>query len=158
MEDNSNTKEDKNSLESIKIQDEMRNSYLDYAMSVIVSRAIPDLRDGLKPVHRRILYAMHETGNTPDKVKLGTVGTPQAGTELKLAEDGEILVRHPGVFKGYYKNEEATKEVIDEDGWLYTGDVGEYDGEFLKIVDRKKDIIITSGGKNVSPSAIYQLL
>ena len=67
MEDNSNTKEDKNSLESIKIQDEMRNSYLDYAMSVIVSRAIPDLRDGLKPVHRRILYAMHETGNTPDK-------------------------------------------------------------------------------------------
>ena len=91
------------------------------------------------------------TGNTPDKVKLGTVGTPQAGTELKLAEDGEILVRHPGVFKGYYKNEEATKEVIDEDGWLYTGDVGEYDGEFLKIVDRKKDIIITSGGKNFSP-------
>ena len=94
------------------------------------------------------------TGNTPDKVKLGTVGTPQAGTELKLAEDGEILVRHPGVFKGYYKNEEATKEVIDQDGWLYTGDVGEYDGEFLKIVDRKKDIIITSGGKNVSPSEI----
>ena len=94
------------------------------------------------------------TGNTPDKVKLGPVGTPQAGTELKLAEDGEILVRHPGVFKGYYKNEEATKEVIDEDGWLYTGDVGEYDGEFLKIVDRKKDIIITSGGKNVSPSEI----
>ena len=94
------------------------------------------------------------TGNTPDKVKLGTVGTPQAGTELKLAEDGEILVRHPGVFKGYYKNEEATKEVIDEDGWLYTGDVGEYDGEFLKIVDIKKDIIITSGGKNVSPSEI----
>ncbi len=94
------------------------------------------------------------TGNTPDKVKLGTVGTPQAGTELKLADDGEILVRHPGVFKGYYKNEEATKEVIDEDGWIYTGDVGEYDGEFLKIVDRKKDIIITSGGKNVSPSEI----
>ena len=94
------------------------------------------------------------TGNTPDKVKLGTVGTPQPGVEIKLADDGEILVRHPGVFKGYYKNEEATKEVIDEDGWLYTGDVGEYDGEFLKIVDRKKDIIITSGGKNVSPSEI----
>ena len=67
MEDNSNTKENQNSLGSIKIQEEMRNSYLDYAMSVIVSRAIPDLRDGLKPVHRRILYAMHETGNTPDK-------------------------------------------------------------------------------------------
>ncbi len=94
------------------------------------------------------------TGNTPDKVKLGTVGTPQAGIEIKLAEDGEILVRHPGVFLGYYKNEEATKEVLDSDGWLYTGDVGEYDGEFLKIIDRKKDIIITSGGKNVSPSEI----
>ena len=94
------------------------------------------------------------TGNTPDKVKLGTVGTPQAGTELKLAEDGEILVRHPGVFKGYYKNEKATKEVIVVDVLIYTGDVGEYDGEFLKIVDRKKDIIITSGGKNVSPSEI----
>ena len=80
------------------------------------------------------------TGNTPDKVKLGTVGTPQAGTEIKLAEDGEILVRHPGVFLGYYKNEEATKEVLHSDGWLYTGDVGEYDGEFLKIIDRKKDI------------------
>ncbi len=94
------------------------------------------------------------TGNRPGKVKLGTVGVPQPGVELKLADDGEILVRHPGVFKGYFKNEEATKEVIDSDGWLYTGDVGEFDGEFLKIVDRKKDIIITKGGKNVSPSEI----
>tara|TARA_B100000965_G_scaffold5995_1_gene4663 strand:- start:221 stop:2065 length:1845 start_codon:yes stop_codon:yes gene_type:complete len=94
------------------------------------------------------------TGNRPEKVKLGTVGTPQPNVELKLAEDGEILVRHGGVFKGYFKNDEATKEVLDKDGWLYTGDIGEYDGDFLKIVDRKKDIIITSGGKNVSPSEI----
>jgi long-chain acyl-CoA synthetase len=94
------------------------------------------------------------TGNRPGKVKLGTVGVPQPGVELKLAADGEILIKHPGVFKGYFKNEEATKEVVDSDGWLFTGDVGEYDGEFLKIVDRKKDIIITSGGKNVSPSEI----
>ena len=94
------------------------------------------------------------TGNTPGKVKLGTVGVPQPGVEVKLADDGEIMVRHPGVFVGYYKNEEATNEVLDKDGWLYTGDVGEYDGEFLKIIDRKKDIIITSGGKNVSPSEI----
>ena len=94
------------------------------------------------------------TGNRPGKVKLGTVGVAQPGVELKLAEDGEILIKHPGVFKGYFKNDEATSEVIDEGGWLYTGDVGEYDGEFLKIVDRKKDIIITSGGKNVSPSEI----
>ena len=94
------------------------------------------------------------TGNRPGNVKLGTVGIAQPGVEIKLAEDGEILIKHPGVFKGYFKNEEATKEVIDSKGWLYTGDVGEYDGEFLKIVDRKKDIIITSGGKNVSPSEI----
>ena len=94
------------------------------------------------------------TGNKPGSVKLGTVGVPQPDVEIRLADDGEILVRHPGVFLGYYKNEEATKETIDKDGWLYTGDVGEYDGEFLKIIDRKKDIIITSGGKNVSPSEI----
>ena len=94
------------------------------------------------------------TGNRPGNVKLGTVGIPQPGVEIKLAEDGEILIKHPGVFKGYFKNEEATKEVIDSKGWLYTGDVGKFDGEFLKIVDRKKDIIITSGGKNVSPSEI----
>ena len=94
------------------------------------------------------------TGNKPGSVKLGTVGVPQPDVEIKLAEDGEILVRHPGVFLGYYKNEEATKETIDKEGWLYTGDVGAYDGKFLKIIDRKKDIIITSGGKNVSPSEI----
>ncbi|MAE32880.1 MAG: long-chain fatty acid--CoA ligase [Actinobacteria bacterium] len=94
------------------------------------------------------------TGNRPGKVKLGTVGVPQPGVEIKLADDGEILIKHPGVFKGYFKNEEATSEVIDDEGWLYTGDVGQYDGQFLKIIDRKKDIIITSGGKNVSPSEI----
>jgi long-chain acyl-CoA synthetase len=94
------------------------------------------------------------TGNKPGSVKLGTVGVPQPDVEIKLADDGEILVRHPGVFLGYYKNEEATKETIDKEGWLYTGDVGAYDGKFLKIIDRKKDIIITSGGKNVSPSEI----
>ena len=74
-----------------------------------------------------------------------------SGSDFK---DGEILIRHGGVFKGYFKNDEATREVLDKDGWLYTGDIGEYDGDFLKIVDRKKDIIITSGGKNVSPSEI----
>jgi long-chain acyl-CoA synthetase len=87
-------------------------------------------------------------------MKLGTVGVPNHGVEIKLADDGEILVKSPAVFKGYFKDEEATKECVDEDGWLYTGDVGVFDGEFLKIVDRKKDIIITSGGKNVSPQEI----
>ena len=94
------------------------------------------------------------TGNNEKKIKLGSVGVPNHGMEVKLAEDGEVLTRGGAVFKGYFKNEEATNEVIDEDGWLHTGDVGVFEGEFLKIVDRKKDIIITSGGKNVSPQEI----
>ena len=96
----------------------------------------------------------YASGKNDKKMKLGTVGVPNHGMEIKLAEDGEILTRGGAVFKGYFKNEVATKETIDDDGWLYTGDVGVWDGEFLKIVDRKKDIIITSGGKNVSPQEI----
>ena len=94
------------------------------------------------------------SGNKYEKIKLGTVGVPNHGMEIKLAEDGEILTRGGAVFKGYFKDEQATKETIDTEGWLHTGDVGVFDGEFLKIVDRKKDIIITSGGKNVSPQEI----
>ena len=100
----------------------------------------------------------YATGNDYDNISLGTVGVPNENCELKLADDGEILIRHGGVFKGYFKNEEATKETIDEEGWLYTGDVGEMQGRFLKIVDRKKDIIITAGGKNISPSEIENVL
>ena len=100
----------------------------------------------------------YATGNDYDNISLGTVGIPNKNCELKLAEDGEILIRHGGVFKGYFKNEEATKETIDEDGWLYTGDVGEMHGRFIKIIDRKKDIIITAGGKNISPSEIENTL
>jgi len=96
----------------------------------------------------------YASGNNDKKMKLGTVGVPNHGMEIKLAEDGEILTKGGAVFKGYFKNELATKETIDDDGWLYTGDVGVWDGEFLKIVDRKKDIIITSRGKNVSPQEI----
>ena len=96
----------------------------------------------------------YASGNNDKKMKLGTVGVPNHGMEIKLAEDGEVLTRGGAVFKGYFKNEEATKETIDEDGWLHTGDVGVFEGEFLKIVDRKKDIIITRGGKNVSPQEI----
>ena len=100
----------------------------------------------------------YATGNDYENISLGTVGIPNKNCELKLAEDGEILIRHGGVFKGYFKNEEATKETIDEDGWLYTGDVGEMNGRFIKIIDRKKDIIITAGGKNISPSEIENTL
>ncbi len=98
------------------------------------------------------------TANMMGNVKLGTVGVANPECDVILADDGEILVRHPGVFKGYYKNPEATAETVDAAGWLHTGDVGEWDGKHLKIVDRKKHIIITSGGKNLSPSEIENKL
>ena len=100
----------------------------------------------------------YASANREGNVKLGTVGIPNPHCELKLAPDGEILTRHPGVFKGYFKNPEATANSISSDGWLHTGDVGEWDGDHLKIVDRKKDIIITAGGKNISPSEIENKL
>jgi long-chain acyl-CoA synthetase len=110
------------------------------------------------------IYGMTEnsavaTANRPGRVKVGTVGEPHPGVELRLDETGEILTRHPGVFAGYWGKPVKTAEDLGADGWLRTGDVGEWiDGTHLKIVDRRKDILITSGGKNVSPSEIENSL
>ena len=115
------------------------------------------------PMHE--VYGMTEnsaiaTANMAGRVKVGTVGEPQVGAEVRIDDaTGEILTRHAGTFVGYWNNPEATARTIDPDGWLHTGDVGEWvDGTHIKITDRIKDIIITAGGKNISPSEIENSL
>jgi len=103
-------------------------------------------------------YGLTETSpvvscNSIDDIRVETVGKPFKGNLVKIADDGEILVKGENVMLGYWKNEEETNRVL-KDGWLYTGDIGEFDGKFLKITDRKKDIIITPGGENISPIKI----
>jgi long-subunit acyl-CoA synthetase (AMP-forming) len=106
------------------------------------------------------IYGMSEvtgpgTMSLRTRYKTGKAGFAIPGTELEIAEDGEILMRGPHVFLGYYKDEAATRETVDEDGWIHSGDIGELDKDgFLKVTDRKKELIITSGGKNVAPAPI----
>lgn len=110
------------------------------------------------------IYGMTETtgaftSNGPDHFRLGTVGRPNPGIEVRLAEDGEILVRGPVNTPGYHRQEQATRALVDEDGWLHTGDIGTLDDDgFYSVVDRKKELIITSAGKNVAPSNIENYL
>jgi len=110
------------------------------------------------------VYGMTETtgaftSNGPDHFKLGTVGVPNPGIEVRLGEDGEILVRGPVNTPGYHRQEAATRALIDDDGWIHTGDIGTVDEDgFYSIIDRKKELIITSAGKNIAPSNIENYL
>lgn len=128
---------------------------------------------GAAPISRRTLefflslgmpicevYGMSETTaaitvSTPGAFRVGRAGRVIPGSEMRVAEDGEICVRGPHIFKGYYKDADATRETLDADGWLHTGDVGELDAEgYLAITDRKKELIITAGGENIAPQLV----
>ena len=109
-------------------------------------------------------YGLTETtaalsANLPDATKIGTVGRPLPGTAVRVADDGELLFRGGQVMAGYWRNDDATAEVMESDGWFHTGDLGEVDDEgFVRITGRKKEILVTAGGKNVAPAVLEDRL
>jgi long-chain acyl-CoA synthetase len=109
-------------------------------------------------------YGLTETSaaaavNRPGRNKIGTVGLPLPGVSIRIADDGEILIKGPNVFRGYWQNEAATAEALDDDGWLRSGDIGALDESgFLSVTGRKKELIVTAGGKNVAPAVLEDRL
>lgn len=146
-----------------KIREGLGMDELTYALSGAAPISA-DLLVFFKAIGVEILevYGMTEstaviTANSPGRVRIGTVGPHLPGIEVHIAEDGEILARGPSITRGYWKREEATKEALDAEGWLHTGDLGSLDDHgYLRIVGRKKELIITAGGKNLSPNNIEE--